>query len=1029
MTDKTRDAKAAALIQAQLRGRSTRKIGIGKEAAAAASAAGAAAVGGKKAKEAAKHASEAASRQRLAETTFLEADEDGSGYVDEQELTTLLATLLTKQGIAYEKSSLAEFVNKEFHLADADGDGQVDFDEFVAYYNAIIERFEKNQLSKEMESAATAAKRKEEERSMQEDEATYEMLATLLAIFRSPSVVRYSGVNIPWSSCRESKSDGSAVMPEPLWGYTSRGLVLDLSRQSQRIITPWGGLSFGYRLAFPGYQDKVPAADAVHITTTPWPHVAAADSASEEHPLFFELCKYKRPLLALSKIANRCHFRVTEINGRSVPKGEVVTPPHDDMQKRTRLQERYHSLLKRFSTDPSHGLQDEPTGMPLINELMGRHIATREDKIDAVKKRKEIAGSRSKFLDEDVERALLLGENDIEKAVKLLQAMKRSEDNLVQKRQGHATRAQVRYALQTCSYDEEEAEFMLLNEKDMARDVSFITGRLGTMSGLGYPTTAEIQLLLVKNQGHEGSVMAALKKKNRVDVEMMKDILAAAEVDEMLTPDRCDAFGFSRHPSMEDQKHLEDLYLHKFNRDKDRVVHYFAQAGSVIKRAAVQPKRKEVEALLDEFNCDAEIVLKFLDAVKNMMDVAHKNGSPRREDCIRYLRACMCDEDTAMRFMQAVHKLSNPNPPKQPKGSKKPPAPHLAAACGFPSRAEAEWALKSQFRKPIADENEKSQEKLKINLDKAVELLTRLNQFDEDRKSNPEKFGPLVSRQDIVWALDPARTDHLLKVHPLSHEEYTQGVSPTSILIHQIAALLARFQDIEGGDAASRSVTDETRQEVWGAIEKFEFNEELASNYITGMRTLMLRKVELEIESREEVEQVMKNQKYDDKRVLSLMQDIAAVNKKRAEIGNPSREEIKRMLLEAWEDPNRVAIASASLKTYRELLQEDGQMLMLFGAQPNEADRQFILRSSYRFKGIKSEVEGYMKKVSDLVHQGEALGNPTREQVVEVLDEFNLSVREAQRKLRDEHWKIKDAELKEEYRRNLRSSQADPTSP
>ena len=42
----------------------------------------------------------------------------------------------------------------------------------------------------------------------------------------------------------------------------------------------------------------------------------------------------------------------------------------------------------------------------------------------------------------------------------------------------------------------------------------------------------------------------------------------------------------------------------------------------------------------------------------------------------------------------AAFDVANPKEPKPPpKGSKKPPQPHLAAQCGFPSRAEAEWAL------------------------------------------------------------------------------------------------------------------------------------------------------------------------------------------------------------------------------------------------------------------------------------------------------------------------------------------------
>ena len=59
-----------------------------------------------------------------------------------------------------------------------------------------------------------------------------------------------------------------------------------------------------------------------------------------------------------------------------------------------------------------------------------------------------------------------------------------------------------------------------------------------------------------------------------------------------------------------------------------------------------------------------------------------------------------------------------------------------------------------------------------------------------------------------------------------------------------------------------------------------------------------------------------------------------------------------------------------------------------------------------------------MKNVSEILHQGDAVGNPTRQQVVDVMNECNLDPRAAHRKLREVHWALKDAQLKEEYRKN-----------
>ena len=79
---------------------------------------------------------------------------------------------------------------------------------------------------------------------------------------------------------------------------------------------------------------------------------------------------------------------------------------------------------------------------------------------------------------------------------------------------------------------------MLVHEKEITRSLAFIKERLGTATGLGYPTTAELQHMLVKATGNEGNVMASLTKKNRMDCEMMKDIIAAAEVCRVALPSR-----------------------------------------------------------------------------------------------------------------------------------------------------------------------------------------------------------------------------------------------------------------------------------------------------------------------------------------------------------------------------------------------------------------------------------------------------------------------------------------------------------
>ena len=91
----------------------------------------------------------------------------------------------------------------------------------------------------------------------------------------------------------------------------------------------------------------------------------------------------------------------------------------------------------------------------MINQLLDRCIVHRPEMLDAMKKRKEVFGARTKPPEEDLLRSLLWAENNVEKAC-ALQNLQRNEDNLVTRRP--LTRAQVRYALRVRG-DEENGVF------------------------------------------------------------------------------------------------------------------------------------------------------------------------------------------------------------------------------------------------------------------------------------------------------------------------------------------------------------------------------------------------------------------------------------------------------------------------------------------------------------------------------------------------------------------------------------------
>ena len=447
-------------------------------------------------------------------------------------------------------------------------------------------------------------------------------LHALLALLSNASVSDYAGLNLPFKKLEEK--DGPAC-PRPECGMTNRGLLLDLSRGVQRLITPWGSLPLGYKLDFPGINanDNVQIAEG-SISPTP-PHPKAVDTLSHdgseavlEHvSLFFELTKRSNGLLSLRKLPKRCHFLVLEVLGVKQPRGELLPEWSDEHAKACSArfaglwQSKYKGRVNGRIAAPAGTRfvipgdlvvlpeEDGKDGAPLVNQLLGRAVMPRADRLEGLKKRKEVFGSRSKVPEEDLLRSLIMGGNDVEDAVRALQNLKRNEDNLVTKRGGYATRAQVRYALHVCEADEDRALFMLENHKELGRNADFILERAGIQHGLGFPTRQQVEAQLVATQNEEGNAMANLKRQWKCEVEMMADLLATAQVEDMLTREMSVAFEHTYPPTLAEREHIEQLYHHEFHRDNTKTVHFLTQAGTVLKRAGElgKPSRKQVEAL------------------------------------------------------------------------------------------------------------------------------------------------------------------------------------------------------------------------------------------------------------------------------------------------------------------------------------------------------------------------------------------------------------------------------------------------
>ena len=85
----------------------------------------------------------------------------------------------------------------------------------------------------------------------------------------------------------------------------------------------------------------------------------------------------------------------------------------------------------------------------------------------------------------------------------------------------------------------------------------------------------------------------------------------------------------------------------------------------------------------------------------------------------------------------------------------------------------------------------------------------------------------------------------------------------------------------------------------------------------------------------------------------------------------------------------------------------------------NDDECGHIASALKRFNGDREQGMAFMKKVAEIVHMGEDLGHPSRETVIEALEKHKMDQRIATRKLREAYRDVKDAQLKDAYRKNV----------
>ena len=130
------------------------------------------------------------------------------------------------------------------------------------------------------------------------------------------------------------------------------------------------------------------------------------------------------------------------------------------------------------------------------------------------------------------------------------------------------------------------------------------------------------------------------------------------------------------------------------------------------------------------------------------------------------------------------------------------------------------------------------------------------------------------------------------------------------------------------------------------------------------------------------------------------------------------------MLTLAWESDNRLEVTAKCLSVYRSLMADDAQLMTLFGKTPGEEELNYMRSSILRFKGDPEVTLDYLMKVAEIEGKGESLGFPSRDLVIQRLDEHGLDKRKATQSIREEYHRRRDVELKEEYRRKKAEEEA-----
>ena len=134
-----------------------------------------------------------------------------------EELGKLLVTMLKNEKLKFDEEAVNEFVKTEFDQADTDNDGQVDFDEFVEYYNSLMDRLNTG----EVQALKEEQKKVEVKHSKQDDEILRRAAPAGAAV--QPGIATTPGQATVHQAVRSERGAVGCGIPEGACGRPTEG--------------------------------------------------------------------------------------------------------------------------------------------------------------------------------------------------------------------------------------------------------------------------------------------------------------------------------------------------------------------------------------------------------------------------------------------------------------------------------------------------------------------------------------------------------------------------------------------------------------------------------------------------------------------------------------------------------------------------------------------------------------------------------------------------------------------------------------